>query len=139
MASIKQSLAWWCFGRHTTPEELIAKAKQIGYHGVEMAPRQLYDKIRDGGLKVITTGGHGTLSDGLNKRENHEWRATSSERSAPRGYPTSSTSATSTRRRYGLQRARPGAGGLLRADHADHRRHRLQRLRGAGIQSEEQR
>ncbi len=72
MGTIKQSLAWWCFGRHTSPEALIVKAKQIGYHGVEMAPQDLYEKIYDGGLKVITTGGHASLSDGLNKRENHD-------------------------------------------------------------------
>jgi len=39
---------------------------------VEMAPKELYPQIRDGGLKVITTGGHASLSDGLNKRENHD-------------------------------------------------------------------
>ena len=72
MGTIKQSLAWWCFGRHTSAEELIAKAKQIGYHGVEMAPQDQFDKIRDGGLRVITMGGHQSLSDGLNKRENHD-------------------------------------------------------------------
>ena len=72
MAKIKQSLAWWCFGRSAAPDELIARAKQIGYHGVEMAPQDLFPQIRDGGLKVITMGGHQSLSDGLNKRENHD-------------------------------------------------------------------
>jgi hydroxypyruvate isomerase len=72
MGKIKHSLAWWCFGRHATPEELIAKAKAIGYHGVEMAPKELFGQIRDGGLKIVTMGGHASLTDGLNKRENHD-------------------------------------------------------------------
>jgi len=72
MAKIKQSLAWWCFGRFATPEELIAKSKAIGYHGVEMVPKELFQQVVDGGLKIVTMGGHASLSDGLNKRENHD-------------------------------------------------------------------
>ena len=72
MAKIKQSLAWWCFGRHATPEQLIAEAKRIGYAGVEMCPEELWPQVREGGLKIITMGGHHSLTDGLNKRENHD-------------------------------------------------------------------
>src|SRR5579871_1708469 len=72
MAKIKQSLAWWCFGRSTSPETLIAEAAKIGYAGVEMCPQELWGKVRDGGLKIVTMGGHQSLSDGLNKRENHD-------------------------------------------------------------------
>src|SRR5215510_2620944 len=72
MGRIKQSLAWWCFGRHTSAEDLISQAKRIGYAGVEMCPQEHWDKVRDGGLKIITMGGHHSLSDGLNKRENHD-------------------------------------------------------------------
>ena len=72
MSKIKQSLAWWCFGRHIEAEELIGSAKIIGYAGVEMAPEGLWPQIVDGGLKIITMGGHQALGDGLNKRENHD-------------------------------------------------------------------
>ena len=72
MSKIKQSLAWWCFGRHIEAEELIGSAKIIGYAGVEMAPEGLWPQIVDGGLKIITMGGHQSLGDGLNKRENHD-------------------------------------------------------------------
>ena len=72
MAKIKQSLAWWCFGRHTTPEQLIAEAKRIGYAGVEMCPEEYWPQVREAGLKVVTMGGHHSLSDGLNRRENHD-------------------------------------------------------------------
>ncbi len=52
--------------------ELIANPARIGYHVVEMAPEELYAQIVDGGWKIITTGGHQSLGDGLNKRENHD-------------------------------------------------------------------
>jgi len=72
MSRIKQSLAWWCFGRSMAPEELIAQAARIGYAGVEMCPEEHWQKVVDGGLKIVTMGGHYSLSDGLNKRENHD-------------------------------------------------------------------
>src|SRR5690349_14813501 len=72
MAKIKQSLAWWCFGRNMSPEDLIGNAARIGYAGVEMCPQEHWQKVVDGGLKIITMGGHQSLSDGLNKRENHD-------------------------------------------------------------------
>ncbi len=72
MSKIKQSLAWWCFGRHMATDALIASAARIGYAGVEMAPEELWPQITDGGLKIITMGGHQSLGDGLNKRENHD-------------------------------------------------------------------
>jgi hydroxypyruvate isomerase len=37
-----------------------------------MVPKELFGKVRDGGLRIITMGGHASLSDGLNKRENHD-------------------------------------------------------------------
>ncbi len=72
MAKIKQALAWWCFAGSMAPEELIKQAKRIGYAGVEMCPQELWPKVIDGGLKVVTMGGHQSLTDGLNRRENHD-------------------------------------------------------------------
>jgi hydroxypyruvate isomerase len=72
MAAIKQSLAWWCFGRFMSAEDLISHSKRIGYAGVEMCPEEHWQKVVDGGLKIVTMGGHGTLTDGLNRRENHD-------------------------------------------------------------------
>ena len=72
MSKIKQSLAWWCFGRHATPEELIKRAKQIGYEGVEMVPQELWAQVRAGGLRVVTEGGHNGISSGFNRLENHD-------------------------------------------------------------------
>src|SRR5687767_3504046 len=73
MAKIKQSFAWWAFARKfETPDALIKEAARIGYVGVEMCPQELWPQVREGGLKIITMGGHQSLSDGLNKPENHD-------------------------------------------------------------------
>ncbi len=72
MSKTKQSLAWWCFGSKMETDSLIANAARIGYAGVEMCPHELWPKVKDGGLKIITEGGHQSLTDGLNKRENHD-------------------------------------------------------------------
>lgn len=52
--------------------ELIAELGKIGYAGVEMCPQELWQQVRDGGLKIVTEGGHASLGDGLNKVENHD-------------------------------------------------------------------
>ena len=72
MSKIKQSLAWWAIANKLGADKLIAESKRIGYAGVEMAPQDLWPQIMDGGLKIITMGGHQSLSDGLNRRENHD-------------------------------------------------------------------
>lgn len=69
---IKQSIAWWCFGRFMPADELISELSRLGYAGVEMCPQELWPQVKDGGLKIITQAGHASLSDGLNKRENHD-------------------------------------------------------------------
>ncbi len=72
MSAIRQSLAWWCFGRHAAPEVLIKRAKEIGYEGVEMVPQELWGQVRAGGLRVVTEGGHNGISSGFNRLENHD-------------------------------------------------------------------
>ncbi|MFQ6132919.1 MAG: hydroxypyruvate isomerase family protein [Armatimonadota bacterium] len=73
MTPIKQSLAWWCYARDdVTPEQLITEAAKIGYASIEMGPREHWDLIRENGMRIAIIGGHGTLSNGLNKRENHD-------------------------------------------------------------------
>jgi hydroxypyruvate isomerase len=72
MSKIKQSLAWWAIANKLGADKLIAESKRIGYAGVEMAPQDLWPQITDGGLKIVTMGGHQSLSDGLNRRENHD-------------------------------------------------------------------
>ena len=73
MARIKQSLSWWCFARgEVTPEKLMAEAAKIGYAAVEMLPQEHWQLARDHGLDIAIVGGHRSLTDGLNKRSNHD-------------------------------------------------------------------
>src|SRR5205807_85525 len=72
MAQIRQSFTWWSFaGSGTEPRALLAAAKEIGYEGVELIGREHWDLVRETGLRIACHGGHRSLTDGLNKRENH--------------------------------------------------------------------
>jgi hydroxypyruvate isomerase len=73
MSSFKQSFAWWAFARkEDDPLALIKEAAKIGYKGVEMVEEKYWSAIHDAGMCVATIGGHKSLTDGLNKRENHQ-------------------------------------------------------------------
>ena len=73
MEQIRQAFSWWSFNRAgADPEALLAAATRIGYAAVEMPPEELWPSIRRNGLKIATIGGHQSLADGLNKRENHD-------------------------------------------------------------------
>lgn len=72
MARIKHSFAWWAFaGKSEDKIQLLKRAKQMGYHGVEMIPEELWSAVKDSGLQIATMGGHKSLTDGLNKLSNH--------------------------------------------------------------------
>src|SRR5690242_3522668 len=71
--AITQSLAWWCFARgDMTPEHLVRVAADIGYDAIELADPQYWPLIRDHGLAISCHGGHLSIADGLNRRENHD-------------------------------------------------------------------
>jgi len=72
MRGIKQSVCFGAFAGHTTPEELIRTAAQIGMQSVEMLPEEHWDKVKGAGLDIAIVPGHRSLADGLNKRENHD-------------------------------------------------------------------
>ncbi|WP_043582404.1 hydroxypyruvate isomerase family protein [Geminisphaera colitermitum] len=70
-ASFKQSFTWWSFAnRGVEPEALLAGAAKIGYDGVELIDEKFWPLARRHGLAIATTGGHGTIENGLNRREN---------------------------------------------------------------------
>ncbi|HEY3323153.1 MAG TPA: TIM barrel protein [Planctomycetota bacterium] len=72
MGQFKQSFAWWSFCREgCDPHRLIKEAARMGYKGVEMVDQKYWSAIRDAGMQIATMGGHASLTDGLNKRENH--------------------------------------------------------------------
>jgi hydroxypyruvate isomerase len=70
---MKQSLSWWAFCRQgVTPEMLVTEAKRIGYAGFDLVPEEHWGLINDAGLTIACVGGHQSLTDGMNRRENHE-------------------------------------------------------------------
>jgi hydroxypyruvate isomerase len=69
---LRHSLAWWCFNRPgIDPKRFMQTAKQIGYEAMELLPRDLWDTARETGLVIAAHGGHQSLTEGLNRRENH--------------------------------------------------------------------
>lgn len=72
MGQLKQSFAWWCVSsKVTSPEAFMQAAKDAGYLGVELLPQELWSVAHKVGL-VIASEGAGSLTDGLNRIENHE-------------------------------------------------------------------
>jgi hydroxypyruvate isomerase len=68
---IRQSFSYWCVAnRGLEPETLLAGAAKIGFAGVELIDEALWPLARKAGLKIVSTGGHGTIDDGLNREEN---------------------------------------------------------------------
>jgi hydroxypyruvate isomerase len=68
---MKQAFAWWCFAnRGIGPEALLAGAARLGYAGVDLIDEALWPLARRHGLAVTAVAGHGSLTDGLNRREN---------------------------------------------------------------------
>ncbi|MFP6723896.1 MAG: TIM barrel protein [Candidatus Poribacteria bacterium] len=71
---IKQTATGWSFVRGDfTTEEFLNTIANIGYAGVEMIDTDYWSLAFDLGLVLATIGGHNSLIDGLNKRENHDW------------------------------------------------------------------
>ncbi|HEX6970813.1 MAG TPA: TIM barrel protein [Limnochordia bacterium] len=72
MSAIKQSITFWPFARLTTPAELVKAAAEIGFKSIEMLPEEHWPLVKEAGLEIAIIGGHRSLTDGLNKRENHD-------------------------------------------------------------------
>jgi hydroxypyruvate isomerase len=68
--SFKQSASHWCISQLSDDD--FKKVFEIGITGVEMPPADQYQKFRDLGFTIATIGGHKSLEDGLNKKENHQ-------------------------------------------------------------------
>jgi hydroxypyruvate isomerase len=68
---IRQSFSYWCVAnRGLEPEALLAGAAKIGYAAVELIDEKLWPLAHKAGLAIASTGGHGTIDDGLNREEN---------------------------------------------------------------------
>ncbi|MBT5874935.1 MAG: TIM barrel protein [Candidatus Latescibacteria bacterium] len=69
---INQSVCFGCFTRgNASPKDVITQASQIGYSSVEMLPQEHWSLVHDNGMEIAIIVGHGSLPDGLNKKENH--------------------------------------------------------------------
>lgn len=71
MKTTKQSISWWCFGQ-MQPEALVKAAVEIGYTAVELVGQEHWSLIKDHGLTIASINGHGTIENGLNRRENRD-------------------------------------------------------------------
>jgi hydroxypyruvate isomerase len=73
MTGPKASLTWWSFAdRGAAVDELIRAVAAMGYDGIELADEDLWPAIADAGLAIASHRGHDTLTDGLNRPENHD-------------------------------------------------------------------
>jgi len=73
MARIRQAVGFWCFNRDNFPFiKLCQEVKRIGYEGLEMVPEDHWPVTKHFGVPIVTHVGHESLSDGLNRRENHD-------------------------------------------------------------------
>src|SRR4051794_38772191 len=73
MGRIKQSVSWWCVVRgDVTPEAFLGAAAGMGVDAVELVEQEHWPLIKDHGLSIASIAGHKSLTDGLNKRENHD-------------------------------------------------------------------
>jgi hydroxypyruvate isomerase len=71
MSTFKQSFAWWCVAQQVKdPAGFFREVRAIGYAGVDLLPRELWDAARSAGL-TIACEGLGSLTAGLNHLENH--------------------------------------------------------------------
>jgi hydroxypyruvate isomerase len=69
---LKQSISQWCYERRLPIDQLIREAKRIGFAALELVGRPHWDAIRQAGLRIACVGGHASIADGLNRRENHQ-------------------------------------------------------------------
>ena len=73
MKPIKQSFTWWAFMHgDENPRKVLEAAKAMGYASAEMMPEKHFDLVHEVGLEIAIIGGHASLTDGLNKRSNHD-------------------------------------------------------------------
>ena len=72
VGTIKQSLTFWPISRLAAEADFAKRVADMGFVAIEMAPEDRWEAIRAAGLAIPIIGGHQSLTDGLNKRDNHE-------------------------------------------------------------------
>ncbi|MBZ0289917.1 MAG: TIM barrel protein [Anaerolineae bacterium] len=71
MKTLRQSVSWWCFNGKLAPEALVRACADIGYAAMELVEEPNWALVKDHGLGIATIRGHASLTNGLNRRENH--------------------------------------------------------------------
>jgi sugar phosphate isomerase/epimerase len=72
MRTIQPTPAWWCLAGLLAPSQIIETTAALGYPGIEFAPREQWDAIRDAGLRIVCVRGHDDISNGLNDPAQHD-------------------------------------------------------------------
>jgi len=73
MATLQPTASWGSFVRgDLTGERFVRELAAIGYAGVELADEADWPLIAEAGLAIAAVAGHASLTDGLNRRENHD-------------------------------------------------------------------
>src|SRR6476469_7387788 len=74
MSKVKQSFAWWCYSRSGIPiQEIVQKAVEIGYRGIELVEPEHWPLVKDSGLTIASMNEGITIPKGLNRSENHKF------------------------------------------------------------------
>lgn len=69
---LKQSVSKWCFDKWWSLDQLCRNAAELGLAGVDLATPEDWPTIRKYGLvPTMQDPGGGTITDGLNRKENH--------------------------------------------------------------------
>lgn len=72
MRAIQPATAWWCLTGLLSPEQIIETTVSLGYPGIELAPPEYWDAIRDAGLDLVSVRGHNDITNGLNDPSQHD-------------------------------------------------------------------
>ncbi len=72
MRQIKPTTAWWCLTSVLSPDQIIQTTAELGYGGIEFAPREQWDAIADAGVRIVCVRGHNDISHGLNDPAEHD-------------------------------------------------------------------
>lgn len=71
MNPLRQGFSWWCYAdRGVADDELLKKARGIGYETVDLIDKSLWPLVLKHGLKLAAVDGHDGIEQGLNRREN---------------------------------------------------------------------
>jgi len=70
MSSLRQSVSRWCFSKIPLPE-FARMAKEIGLEAIELLAPEEWPVIREYGLICAVSQPVDTITDSLNRRENH--------------------------------------------------------------------